>query len=446
MTPKTWRLRAWVLVGISWMLAARVQAQERQVSLDALLAHAEDHAPQMIEARARLSEGEAARTGASPLLRDGLQVAFGIGPRLQEVQSAGPNDWDLQFNMTQPIEVASERGARLDAADRLSEQRESELEAVRWDVHRQIHLAYHQALQRRARIAAADRWIEQASEVLRIATSRSQVGEGADIERVIAQAELARAQQQRLGARSDFQAAILLLAEVTGWDPSDPPVPTGELDAPDALPDDASLVAMAMEHQPLIAAAAAAAATARADVTREDREAFPTLDIGLSVAREGAAGSPANWIALGWLGVTLPFWDQNTQARAEASAAQTVAEADEAALRSRLRARVLGFAAQVRLLAERLRTYQQEVMPGFDASVAGLTQAYQIGEIDLATLSAGRQTLLSMQIESLEAYTEYHTALAELEMVLGAEIDLHESASARSEASPSTSSSSGGDE
>ena len=433
MTKRSSRGALWLLA-MSWISWGRARAQEREVALDDVLAFAEAHAPLMVEARARLEEGEAARIGASPLLTSGLSVTVGAGPRFQE---DGQGDVDFIAALSQSIEVAGERGTRLDAADRLASQRDAELEAVRWQVHRQIHLAYHHGIHDRARVESEARWIALGEEVLRIATERAAAGEGPPVERVIAQAELARARQRQLVALAGYRQAVLTLAEVSGWDPQSPPAPVGQLHAPDSVPEDAQLLEIALAGQPLLRAAAAAVATARANLAREDRGALPALDLGLQFSREGSAGSPANYIGILFVGVSLPVWQQNTRARAAAEAALSIAEAQEAALRAAIQARVLRAASTVRLSAERLRIYEQDVVPGFETALSGLSQAYQVGEIDLAMLSAGRQTFLAMQVEALAAYTEYHDALAELETELGTEIDAEEHAPSLESASPS---------
>ena len=430
MTSRSSCLRAIVLVGVTW-ICGRAEAQgPPQTSLEDVLVYAESHAPLLLAARARLEEGVAAQEGAAPLLRDGLSVSFGAGPRLQE---DGQGDADMLLAISQPIEIGAQRGTRMNAADRLLAQRDAELEAARWQVHREIHLAYHHALHDRARVLSEDGWIVLAQEVLRIATARSTVGEGAAIEQVIANAELAQARQRRLVALADFQSAILTLAEVSGWDASNPPEPSGNLDAPELLPTDEQLIATAIEHQPLVRALAASIATARADITREEREAIPTLQVGLQFSREGAAGAPANYIGLLILGVAFPVWQQNTEARARAEAAMAIAQAQSDALRATIDARVRRAASTVRLSAERLRVYETAVLPGFEAALAGLTRAYEVGEIDLATLNAGRQTLHAVQVDALDAYTAYHDALAELETELGTEIDTQEGATAPAE-------------
>lgn len=437
MTSRSSSLRAIGLAALLWMgMGAVALAQAREVTLDEVLAYAEGHAPSLLRARAHLEEGEAARAGASPLLRDGLSITLGAGPRIQD---DGQGDYDMLIGVSQPLEVGGQRGTRLDAADRLMAQRDAELESIRWQVHCEIHLAYHRALHDHARIQSEDRWITLGQQVVRIATARAQVGEGAPIERVIAEAELARARQRRLVAQADYQSAIFTLAEISGWNPAEPPEPTGGLDAPDDLPDDDRLIAVALDHHPMIRALDASAAAARAVVVRADRDAIPTISLGVQLSREGSAGSPANYIGLLMLGVALPVWQQNTEERAMASAALSIAEAESTALRSSIGARVRRAASTVRLTAQRLRLYEHDVLPGFGTSLDGLTRAYEVGEIDLATLSAGRQTLLAVQVDALDAYTEYHDALAELETQLGTEIDMQE----RDDASPSASTSDG---
>ncbi len=413
-------VRASVLAGMAWVGASTARAQPREASLEEILTYAESHAPLLREARARLEEGEAARRGAAPLLSHGLSVTVGAGPRFQ---SDGQGDFDLVVAVSQPIEVAGERGTRMDAADRLMAQREAELAAVEWQVHREIHLAYHHGIHDRVRVETEERWIQLAEEVVRIATSRARIGEGANIERVIATAELARARQRRFVALTEYQSAILTLAEVAGWDPTRPPAPIGNLDAPHELPSDARLLATALDHQPLVRAALARVETARAELTRADRAAFPTIDLGVQLSREGSAGSPANYIGLLVLGVTLPVWQQNTDARARASAALAIAEAEEEAVRAVVQARVLRAASTVRLAAERLHLYERDVVPGWEEALSGLTQAYEIGEIDLAALSTGRRSFLEVQSDAIDAYTAYHDALGQLETELGAEID-----------------------
>ncbi len=411
------------LHGVSWMLAlgslaVEVEAQDR-VSLATVLSHADEHAPSLVVARARVEEGVAARRGAERLLSDPLTLEVGVGPRIADGTG---EDFDILVSLTQPIEVASERGARLDAADRLRERRETEVEALRWDVHREVHLRFHVAIEARARGEAAERRRVLAARLAEIARRRHEAGDIPELDVALANAELASSQQEVVRARGQLDEAVLALAEVSGWPAATPPMPLGDLDQPGEIGDDPALVTRALESHPLLRALDATVASERARVRVADVEAFPTLDLGLSFAREGSAGSPANYIGLVFAGVSIPVWDANGVERASTRAALSIAETERDALRSTIEARVRRAATTLRAARERVVIFLRDVLPGFERSITLLTQGFELGELDALEVAGATRRLLEVQANALDAFGEYHRALAELEAQVGTEV------------------------
>src|SRR5690606_12114913 len=98
------------------------------LSLDAILAYADRHAPDLQVARERLGLGDAAVAGAAPLLPDNPSLSVGAGPRI------GPDGsyTDLTASLSQRFEIAGERGLRLEAAGRTRDRLEAELDEARW--------------------------------------------------------------------------------------------------------------------------------------------------------------------------------------------------------------------------------------------------------------------------------------------------------------------------
>jgi len=410
-----------ILLVMPW-LATPVRAQSTDpttVSLEAVLEHADLHAPALVIARARLAEGEAARTGADRLLSAPLTVQLAGGPRIADGAS---EDFDLLIAFSQAIEVAGERGERLSAADRLSARREAELLAVRWQVHREVHFAFHEAIEARVRLEAQRRWLAFAERMVEIARGRLESGDVGELELALATAELASARQQYVEADGHFRDARLSIAELSGWPASDAPWPAGELDPPHAVPEDGVLVGRALTSHPLLMALDAAVAEREAQVGRADREAFPSVTVGLSFAREGSAGSPANYIGLLTLGVGIPVWDQNGAARADARAALSIAEAERDALRSAIEARVLRAASSLRSARDRVSIFTELVLPGFESNLALLQRAFTLGELDALDVASATRRLLEVQGNALNAFAEYHAALAELEAQVGSEV------------------------
>lgn len=405
----------WSLVGAS----SSVSRAQEPVPLQAVLEHADAHAPLLITARARLEEGAAARRGAERLLSDPLYVELGGGPRIADGTGS---DFDLVVALSQPVEVGGERAVRMDAADRLSDRRGAEFEAIRWQVHREIHFAFHRAIEARARLEAERGWLAFTERLFEIAHGRESAGDVGPLELAVAEAELAGVRQRFVEAEARSLDARLAIAEIAGWSASSPPVPLGGLDAPGAMPDVDELLTRAQAENPLFRALEAAVAEERALAQLADREAIPTLDVGLTFAREGSAGSPANYIGMLVLGVAIPVWNPNSAEREAARARVSVAEAELEALRSAIDARVRRAAASVLAAAERVRIFQDDVLPGFERNLSLLEHAFELGELDALEVGTATRRLLEVQANALDAFAEYHRALAALEAEVGAEV------------------------
>lgn len=324
--------------------------------------------------------------------------------------------------LTQPIEVAGERGLRVQAADRLASRRDAEMVAIRWQVHREIHFAFHEAIEARVRLEAEGAWLEFTERLSEIARGREAAGDVGPLELALATAELAAARQRYVDAQARFLDARLAVAEIAGWPATRPPMPLGGLDAPGPAPDVEVLVRRAADEHPMLHALAAAVAEERARAALADREAIPTLDLGLTFAREGSAGSPANYIGMLTLGVAVPLWNPNRTEREAARARISIAEAELEALASTVEARVRRAASAVTAAAERVRIFRDEVLPGFERNLALLRAAFELGQLDALEVGTATRRFLEVQANALDAFAEYHRALAELEAVVGAEV------------------------
>lgn len=392
-------------------------AGEREVTLAELLSYAERHAPAVQIALRRRGRADAARKGADPRLRENPTMEFGIGPRFGQ---ASDRDFDFFASLGQPVEIAGERGLRLDAASRLGEQLDAETTATRWQVRREVILAYRSAVVARERVAIADRIVGFTDEMLLIARRRLAAGDATGIDVRVAETELAQARQAKLAAEQDLRTARIRLAEVTGWAIDTPPsVPAG-LGAPRAVPTLAAVMEVAQDRHPELRARQAAVAEAHARVELADREAWPAPVFGALVAREGSAGSPANYIVLGTLGLPLPFWQLNQGERARARVDEDVARAEESATARALRARIARAHAELASASERLSLFTSTVAPQLEDSLALLRRGFDAGEIPLLNVAVARDQFLAALRDALIAYADYYRALAELEFAVGA--------------------------
>lgn len=393
-------------------------ARGAPVSLDAILAYADRHAPTLQVARQRLGLGDAAIAGAEPLLPDNPTVSFGVGPGL----NAGGDHVDVSISVSQRFEVAGERGLRLDAAQRTRDRLRAELDEARWEIHRDVHAAFHRGLVARERLAAAERLLGFQERLLEIARGRLQAGDISPLPVRLAEGELSQARVARIAAKQRFLQAKLQLGAIAGWPANYSPEPAGELDEPRDPPAARSLAEVARAHQPRLRSLHAARSEAEAWARAADREAWPEPTLGLQLMREGFQAGPPETQVLGVLSLPFPLIQRNQGARATAHTETRIAEAERSAFGSLLLNRIEQHRTAVVAAAARVRTYGREILPSFEESLRLIRRAFELGEIDILQVSVARERFLRIQTDALDAYVDYFQAVADLEASIGTDL------------------------
>lgn len=398
------------------------------VSLGGLLAFADVHSPVLLVARSTRSRAEAARAGANILLPSNPQLSVVAGPRF----SNGASGIDFQASLTQQIQIAGERGTRIDAAERFAEMTDAEIEQVRWNVHCDVHAAFHRTLVEQERTRLAERVVTFQKEVLSVVERQIKAGETAPLSLRLAQAEVAQAEQQSVSAKQSLLASRIRLAQLSGWPVKTPPNPTGEVDAPRAPPEMDALEASAKEHLPSLRTGQSRIREAEARLTVENRSVWPKPSIGIQYSRESNPGATSGQsdIVLGALSIPIPSFDRNQGARAQAKADATVAQAELQATLQLLEGQIAEARSEVDAAAQRTSAYGTEILPRFGDNLKLLKRSFELGEIDILALSTGRERFMRIQSDALSAQQDYFVALAGLERVVGVDLwhdDHHES-------------------
>jgi outer membrane protein, heavy metal efflux system len=389
------------------------------VSLGGILAFADSHSPVLAVARSTRSRADAARAAASPLLPANPELTVAAGPR----RGSAGSGLDVQVSLMQQIQIAGERGLRGEAAERVRERTDAEIEQLRWFVHCDVHAGFHAALVEQQRLRLAERVVAFQREVFQFAERQIAAGETAPLTLRLAQAEVAQAEQVLVGAEQAYLAARIRLAMLSGWPASTPPIPEGAVDEPREPAADRELLAVAREHLPSLRATSARLAEARARSTLAEREAWPKPSLGVQYNREGSAGDEGSYdIVMGVISVPVTSFQSNQGERAEARADITVTEAELDAAQRLLEGQIAEARSSVVAAAKRARAYAAEVLPRFEENLTLLRRAFELGEIDILALSTGRERFLRIQSDALAAQLDYFFALAGLERVVGVDL------------------------
>ena len=397
-----------------------------EVSLGGILAFADQRSPVLTVARSTRSRAEAARVAASILLPTNPEVSVAAGPRFG-ISGTGV---DVDVTLMQQIQIAGERGLRIDAADALRNLTDAEIEQMRWAVHCDVHAAFHRALVEQERARLAERVVTFQQEVLRVVERQISAGEAAPLALRLAQAEVAQAQQILVATRQAFLASRIRLAQLSGWPVAAPPMPAGAVDSPRDPPPLERLGVVARGRLPSLRAGAARIREADARAALADREAWPRPSVGVQYRREGNPTSEGAYdIVMGVVSIPIPSFQMNQGERARARADVTVAEAELDAAQRLLDGQIAEARSEVVAAAARTRAYGTEILPRFEENLTLLRRSFELGEIDILALATGRERFLRIQSDALGAQQDYFVALAGLERVVGVDLwrdDHHE--------------------
>ncbi len=394
-------------------------AASGEVSLGGIFAYADVHSPVLAVARSTRSRAEAARAAALPLLPGNPELTVAVG----SLRSSAEFGNDVEISLMQPIQISGVRGLRLDAADRMGELTDAEIEEIRWFVHCDIHAAFHQALVEQARVRLAERVVEFQAEVLRVVESQIRAGEAAPLALRLAQAEVAQARQVLVAEQQAFLAARIRLAQLAGWPVATPPMPGGSVDTPTEPPAYERLLEVARGQLPSLRTGAARVSEAQARVAVAKRDVWPRPSLGVQYRREGGVANETDLVTLlGVISLEIPSFQRNQGERAHARADATIAEAELSAMSRLLDGQIAEARSAVVAAASRMRAYGTDILPRFEENLALLRRSFELGEIDILALSTGRERFLRIQSDALAAQLDYFVALASLERVVGVDL------------------------
>lgn len=409
--------------GLVLLLASsgsRATAQEppdtrREVSLADLHKYAVEHAPQLRVAREREQLGSGARAAASALFGENPSLEFAAGPRWGGGDSAS---YDFAAGISQPLELAGNRGARQRAAQRLDERLDAETALSQFELQIELTSLYRTAQLARAQLQIATNFVEFTNEMRDIVKRRLDAGEATLIELRVAEGDLARAQRDASLARQGLDAAGLRLCELSGWPATSPPLAAAALPSLRRAPAVDHVLDLAVRNHPELRVRRAALTHASAELDVADREGWPSPALGAELSREAGGSARGQWIVLGTLRLPLPLWQRNQAEREQRSANRAVAQAEFDTEAEILAVRIRRAAGDLAAAAERLQLLAASGA-AFEDSLTLLRRGLEAGELALLDVSIARERFFTAQVAALSARADYEQAWLELERAAG---------------------------
>lgn len=385
---------------------AAARAQSQPFTLADVLARARERAPQITSARLAIEEARGRLTGALHR-QTNPELDAAVGNRT----GPGSRSTDVELALTQRLEPAARRSARVAGATAAIAQGTAEVEETTRHVLRTAAAAYFRALHAVERIRLLAAAEELAAGVHRAADRRFKAGDIAILDVNIARASLARVRAEREAFAAAHAQAIGDLRQLLRLE-TEVAVAGSLTTSPEA---DLSALLQSASQRPELLALEAGVREAEADIQLGRSFSKPEYGFGARYERE-----EGDQVVLAGFTVTLPVFSKGQELRA-------VGAARAARLRSALDAARAGVQLEVRSAFQTferrlaaVRVLESEAIPGLDENETLLARSFEVGQLGLPELLLIRREILDTRFQYADALLE--AALARIDLDASASI------------------------
>lgn len=406
-------LRRWLLVLLTGFGGVAPAAELTALTLDDAIRLALENNLQLRRVGNEVDAAQSRLKGASVVIKDNPVILGMVGPR----SSVAGRSLDFGVELLQPIEIAGQRGARLDSAEASQVAALQRLAGTRVALTARVREQFARALAADQRLLVAREATALAQQGRDAAEERFRAGAAPLLEVNTARVDLGRAVRQRAQME---QARALTFAELgflLGLPPAQELTLNGDLKIPPSAElRTEALVEQALSRRAELKEAVAARESAQAEERLSIRESFPTARVGLTFAHEQETQAT---IVKGVLGLDLPVFNQNAGPRALAAVRVRQAELAVDAMRQQVGLQVVTAVARLRAGQAAAEGYAGEVVKAMEENMELVTESYRAGKIDFLELVVIRNQAIAARREHIDVLEELSIAAAELELTLG---------------------------
>ena len=210
-----------------------------------------------------------------------------------------------------------------------------------------------------------------------------------------------------------------------GRDPATPLQVEGDYGVVATLPSEASLEQLALQERPDLLEAEAAAAKSRQQQSLAKKAYVPDFTVSAGyMLMPPTANMRNNYMVEG--SMTLPWLDhrKHNAEIATARAAVTEQDAELAALRIEAFGQIKESLAEAEAAQKFAALYQNSLRPQAEATLHAAVIAYENNQTDFLNLLDSQMQVIDIDLAWLQALADFNTRMADLEMAVGAPIDL----------------------
>jgi cobalt-zinc-cadmium efflux system outer membrane protein len=321
----------------------------------------------------------------------------------------------------QPLELGGKRGRRIDVAHQEGALTDLEIAALERQIRRQTREAYFQLSFSRAESQRLEHILELAKRLERIARDRFNAGDVAQLEVIQAGLEVARAQADYKVAQQEEKISLsqlnALLDEpaITGWEPVEA---LQDLPPAVSLPE---LIQLAYNSNPELrhVVQEQKVEESRRALLKAERIPNPDLELGMDFnAPHDFRMGPRSQIS-----VPLPIFARNQGEIAQSLATGHLLDAEEAAMKRSVAARVETAYYDLDAQHTQAETYRATLVPVAQQLESLAEQSYRAGKADILMVLTAQRNVQDVEHSYLQSLLTVQSTFAGLEEIVGTSID-----------------------
>lgn len=402
-------------------LALPSPASSLELTEDALVARALDVSSDLSDAQQRLRIADARAATSRSLLPRNPFVSLSFWSTTDERilrQSDGTSEEETRnpsytFSLSQTLEIAGQRGKRMELAAHNREVAQANLGAARVSVETEARKAFYSALEAHARARLFFELLHWQREMApAYDTSSQSVRNGQHI-------RIARAESAYAGARHSLFLQENRIREILRLPPDEPITLEGELpDRAQPLPSEDTMLAAARAQRAELAAHQAAAASDEAYLELTRRSAIPDVTLSASITKSD--DDPGDDIQYGGsISMSLPVF-RGAGPRIEEAVAEQIRSRTELDNVERFVERQVREARYACATAGAdLARISREILPRARENADIQDSAFDRGEAGVWELVNAEIDLVNARLELLSAQRIYANAIVDLEDAIG---------------------------
>jgi outer membrane protein TolC len=370
--------------------------------------------------RVAMAEADVPAAGA---LEDPEAMYRGWGVPL--TQPWNYNQAQNMFMVTQALPGPGKRGLRTTVARSEVTAAQNRLAEVRLRVRVEVRKAFYDLLAAQQEMSIHDEHVNIARQSIAAARIRYTLGKVPQQDLLKAQLELTRLAQHMIDFDRDADIAQSRLNTLMGREPAATIRVQGDDTAVAVLPSQTSLEHLAVANRPDLLEAETAATKSRQQQALAKKAYVPDFTVSAGYMLMPPSSDMRNTYMVEG-SMTLPWLDHRKHNAEIASAAATVTEQDAelAAMRTEAFGQIKESLAEAEAAQKLTALYQNALRPQSETTLHAAVIAYENNQTDFLNLLDSQMQVIDLDLAWRQALADFNARMADLEMAVGAPIDL----------------------